>query len=49
MSKTPKQTYAASSNATSSCRLFNSVGDSVNCKNWFGKANLTLLVAAEEI
>ena len=48
MSKTPKKIYAASSSATSSCRLCVSVGDSANCKNLFGKANRTLLFAAEE-
>ena len=49
MSKTPKKIYAPSSNATSSCRLCKSVGDSANCKNLFGKANCMLLVAMEEI
>ena len=46
---TDKDIYAASSNATSSCRLCKSVGDSAHCKNLFGKANRVLLVAAEEI
>ena len=32
MSKTPKKIYAASSSATSSCRLFKSVADSANCE-----------------
>ena len=49
MSKTPKEMYAASSNAASSCGLCKSVGDSANCKNLFRKANRTLVVAAEEI
>ena len=33
----------------SSCRLCKSVANSANCKNLFGKANRTLLVAAGEI
>ena len=49
MSKTPKKIYVASSNATSSSRLFKSVGDFSHCKNLFGKANHALLLAAEEI
>ena len=49
MSKTPKKISAASSNATSSCRLCKSVGNSAHCKTFFGKANRTFLVGAEEI
>ena len=49
MSKTPKKIYVASSNATSSSRLFKSVGDFPHCKNLFGKANHALHLAAEEI
>ena len=49
MSKTPKEMYAASSNAASSCGLCKSVGDPANCKNLFRKANRTLVVAVEEI
>lgn len=48
MSKTPKKIYAVSS-TPNSCRLCQSVGDSANCKNLCGKANRTLLLAAEEI
>ena len=49
MSKTQKKIYVASSNATSSSRLFKSVGDFSHCKNLFGKANHALHFAAEEI
>ena len=49
MSKTPKKIYVASSNTTSSSRLFKSVGDLSYCKNLFGKANHALHLAAEEI
>ena len=49
MSKTPKKIYVASSNATSSSRLFKSVGDFSHCKNLFAKANHALHLAAEEI
>ena len=49
MSKTPKKIYVASSNATSSSRLFKSVGDFSHCKNLLGKANHALHLAAEEI
>ena len=49
MSKTPKKIYVASSNTTSSSRLFKSVGDFSDCKNLFGKANHALHLAAEEI
>ena len=49
MSKTPKKIYVASSNATSSSRLFKAVGDFSHCKNLFGKANRALHLAAEEI
>ena len=49
MSKTPKKIYVASSNTTSSSRLFKSVGDFSHCKNLFGKANHALHLAAEEI
>ena len=38
MSKTQKKIYVASSNATSSSRLFKSVGDFSLCKNLFGKS-----------
>ena len=48
MSKTPKKIYVAS-NATSSSKLFKSVGDFSHCKNLFGKANHALHLAAEEI
>ena len=49
MSKTPKKIYVASSNATSSSRLFKPVGDFSHCKNLFGKANHASHLAAEEI
>ena len=49
MLKTPKKIYVASSNATSSSRLFKSVGDFSHCKILFGKANHALHLAAEEI
>ena len=49
ISKTPKKIYVAASNATSSSRLFKSVGDFSHCKNFFGKANHALHLAAEEI
>ena len=49
MSNTLKKIYVASSNATSSSRLFKSVGDFSHCKNLFGKANHALHLAAEEI
>ena len=49
MSKTPKKIYVASSNATSSSRLFKSVRDFSHCKNFVGKANHVLHHAAEEI
>ena len=49
MSKTPKEIYVASSNATSSSRLCKSVGDFSYCKNLFGKANHALHLAEEEI
>ena len=49
MSKTPKKIYVASSNATSSSRLFKSLGDFSHCKNLFGKANHALHLAAEVI
>ena len=47
--KTPKKISAASRNATSSCRLCKSVGNSAHCKTFLGKANRTLLVGAGEI
>ena len=46
MSQTQKKIYEASSNATSSSRLFKSVGDFSHCKNFFGKANHALHFAA---
>ena len=49
MSKTQKKIYVASINATSSSRLFKSVGNFSHCKNLFGKANHALHFAAEEI
>ena len=49
MSNTPKKIYIASSNETSSSRLFKSVGDFSHCKSLFGKANHALHLAAEEI
>ena len=49
MSKTPKKIYVASSNATSSSRLYKFMGDFSHCKNLFRKANHALLLAAEEI
>ena len=49
MSKTQKKIYVASSNATSSSRLFKSVGDFSHRTNLFGKANHALHFAAEEI
>ena len=49
MSKTPKKIYVASSNATSSFRLFKPVGDFSHCKNLFGKANHASHLAVEEI
>ena len=49
MSKTLKKISAVSSNATSSCRLCRSVGNSANCKTCFGKANRAFLVGPEEI
>ena len=49
MSKTQKKIYVASSNATSSSRLFKSVGDFSHCKNLFGKVNHALHLAAEQI
>ena len=49
MSNTPKKIYVAPSNATSSSRLFMSVGDFFHCKNLFGKANHALHLAAEKI
>ena len=49
MSNTPKKIYVAPSNATSSSRLFKSVGDFSHCKNLFGKANHALHLATEEI
>ena len=49
MSNTPKKIYVASSNATSSSRLFKSVGDFSHCKSLFRKANHALHLAAEEI
>ena len=49
MSKTPEKIYVASSNATSSSRLFKSVGDFSHCKTLFPKANHALHLAAEEI
>ena len=51
MSKTQKKIYVASSNATSSSRLFKSMGDFSHCENLFaiGKANHALHFAAEEI
>ena len=48
MSKTQNKIYVVSSNATSSSRLFKSVGDFSHCKNLFGKANHALHFAAEE-
>ena len=48
MLKTPKKTYVASSNASSS-KLLKSVGDFSHCKNLFGKANHALHLALEEI
>ena len=42
MSRTQKKIYVASSNVTSSSRLFKSVGDFSHCKNLFGKANNAL-------
>ena len=49
MWKSQKKIYVASSNATSSSKLFESVGDFSHCKNLFGKANDALHFAAEEI
>ena len=49
MSKTQKKIYVASSNVTSTSRLFKSVGDFSHCKKLFGKANHALHFAAEEI
>ena len=49
MSKTQKKIYVASSNVTSTSRLFKSVGDFSHCKKVFGKANHALHFAAEEI
>ena len=49
MSRTQEKTYVASTNVTSSSRLFKSVGDFSHCKNLFGKANNALHFAAEEI
>ena len=46
MSKTPEKIYVAFSDATSSSRLFKSVGNFSRCKILFGKANHTLLLAA---
>ena len=47
--RAPRKISAVSSNATSSCRLCKSVGDSAHKKNLFGKVNHVLLVAVEEI
>ena len=49
MSKTPKEIYVASSNATTYPGLFKSMGDFSHCKNLFGKANNALHLSAEEI
>ena len=49
MSKTPRKMHLASSNATSSSRLCKSVGNFSYCKNLFGKANHTLLLAAGDL
>ena len=49
MLQIPKKIYPASSNTTSCCRLCKAVRDSDHCRNLFGKANRTLLIAAENI
>lgn len=38
-----------SSNVTSSCRVWKSVGNSAHLKTFFGKVNRTFLIAAEEM
>lgn len=47
LSKTPKKIHAASSNVTSSCRVWKTVRNSAHFKTFFGKANRTFLIAAE--